>query len=164
MRIRQHDETALAFLLNKLKSHLRITANDLDDELCAKLCAAIDQAEHHIGRIILKSTLIDTIPFSSIVTLSRPLLSVDGIEVDGASVDLAGVEVDVFAGTATLPQGIQGNAMTVTYEAGMVQIPADIVEAVLLLAAYHFNNPLDTVDERFRACFRILRAHRNYGM
>lgn len=164
MRIRQHDATALAFLLNKLKSHLRITANDLDDELLSKLCAATDEAEHHIGRIILKSTLIDTIPFSSIVTLSRPLIQVDGIEVDGTSVDMAGVVVDVFAGTATLPQAVQGQAMTVTYKAGMVQIPADIVEAILLLASYHFNNPLDTVDERFRACFRILRAHRNYGM
>jgi len=164
MRIRQHDPVALAFLLNKLKSHLRITANDLDDELLAKLCAAVDESEHHIGRIILKSTLTDTVPFSTVVTLSRPLIQVDGIEVDGTSVDMEAVKVDVFAGTATLPQAVQGDVVTVTYQAGMAQIPADVVEAVMLLAAYHFNNPLDTVDERFRACFRILRSHRNYGM
>ena len=164
MRIRQHDETALAFLLNKLKSHLRITANDLDDELCAKLCAAIDQAEHHIGRIILKSTLIDTIPFSSVVTLSRPLLSVDGIEVDDTDVDLAEVDVDVFAGTVSLPSTVEGNAVKVTYQAGMVQPPADIVQAILLLASFYFTDPMDSVDERHRASMRLLRPHRHYGM
>lgn len=164
MRIRQHDATALAFFLKRLKSHLRISANDLDDELVAKLCAAIDFAEHHIGRIILKSTLIDTIPFSPVVTLSRPLLSVDGIEVDGTSVSTESCEADVFAGTVSLPQAVQGKAVKVTYEAGMVQPPADIVEAILLVAAYQFTNPMDSVDQLQRASMRLLRPHRNYGM
>lgn len=164
MRIRQHDATALAFFMKRLKSHLRITANDLDDELMAKLCAAIDNAEHFIGRIILKSTLIDTIPFSSVVTLSRPLLSVDGIEVDDTDVDLAEVDVDVFAGTVSLPSTVEGTAVKVTYQAGMVQPPADIVQAILLLASFYFTDPMDSVDERHRASMRLLRPHRHYGM
>ena len=151
-------------MLNRLKSHLRITANDLDDELMAKLCAAVDFAEHHIGRIILKSTITDTIPFSSIVALSRPLISVDGVKVDGTSVSMESCEVDVFAGTVTLPQAVQGTVVEVIYQSGIVQVPADMVEAILLVASYQFTNPMDSVDERQRASMRLLRPYRNYGM
>ena len=164
MRIRNHDAAALAFFMSRLKSHLRITANDLDGELMAKLLAAVENAEHFIGRIILKSDLIDTIPFSSIVTLSRPLIQVDGIEVDGTQVDMNEVEVDVFTGTVSLPSSVNGKAMKVTYEAGMVQPPADIVNAILLIASSLFSNPMDSVENLPKASMRLLRPHRNYGM
>lgn len=150
--------------MSRLKSHLRITANDLDGELMAKLLAAVENAEHFIGRIILKSDLIDTIPFSSIVTLSRPLIQVDGIEVDGTQVDMNEVEVDVFTGTVSLPSSVNGKAMKVTYEAGMVQPPADIVNAILLIASSLFSNPMDSVENLPKASMRLLRPHRNYGM
>lgn len=164
MRIRQHDPVALAFFLARLKSHLRITSNDLDDELLAKLFAAVENAEHFIGRIILKSTLIDTMPFASTVALSRPLISVDGLKVDGNTVDLTGCLVDVFAGTVSLPQSVTGSAVTVTYTAGMIQPPADIVNAILLIASSLFSNPMDSVETLPKASMRLLRPHRNYGM
>ena len=150
--------------MGRLKSHLRITSGDLDDELLAKLAAAIENSEHFIGRIILKSTLIDTIPYSSTVALCRPLIQVDGMKVDGTAVNMEEVKVDVFAGTATLPQSVTGESVEVTYEAGMPQPPADIVNAVLLLAASLFSNPLDSVETLPRASMRLLRPHRNYGM
>ena len=40
-------------LLQAFKSHIRMTSNDLDAELNAKLMAAVRHAEHHIGKVIL---------------------------------------------------------------------------------------------------------------
>ena len=164
MRMRQHDAAALAFFLSQLKSHLRITSNDLDSELMAKLFAAVENAEHFIGRIILKSTLVDMVPFSSTVALSRPLIQVDGLEVDGDPVSLDDVCVDIFAGTVCLPPSLTGKAVKVTYQAGMVQPPADVVNAVLLIASSLFSNPMDSVETLPKASMRLLRPHRNYGM
>jgi hypothetical protein len=161
-RIRLHDPDALSFLMGALRSHLRITADDLDAELMAKLKAAVENAERFIGRVILKSTLIETFPFSRIVHLSRPLLSVDGLEVDGTTVQ--GSETDVFAGTVTLPEGVEGQAVKVTYTAGMEQIPADVVNAILLIASSLFSNPMDSVETLPKASTRLLRPHRGYGL
>ena len=115
MRRREIDTVQLAFCLGRLKSHLRITSNDLDGELMNKLTAAIDSAEHFIGRVIPLSTITETLPFSSVVPLSRPLVSVDGLEVDGTSMDLGTCEVDVFTGTVTLPDDAEGKAVEVVY-------------------------------------------------
>lgn len=164
MRRREIDPVQLAFLLNKLKSHLRITSNDLDGELMSKLCAAIDSAEHFIGRVIPLSTITETLPFSSVVPLSRPLVSVDGIEVDGTSVDVDTCEVDVFTGTVTLPDDAEGKAVEVVYQAGMGQIPADIVSAILLIASSLFSNPMDSVETLPKASSKLLRPYRNYEL
>jgi len=164
MRKREIDTTQLAFMLNKLKSHLRITSNDLDDELMAKLCAAIDSAEHQIGRVIPLSTITDTKPFSSIVALSRPLVSVDGIKVDDTTLSDDHYTVDVFAGTVSFDESVEGSAVKVTYAAGKEQIPADIVNAILLIASSLFANPMDSVETLPKASSRLLRPYRNYEL
>lgn len=164
MRIRTHDAVSLAFMLKRLKSHLRITANDLDEELMAKLTASIDSAEHFIGKIILKSDFIDTIPFSSIVTLSRPLISVDGIEVDDTAVADVNFEVDLFAATVTFSEQIDGKVAKVEYEAGMEQVPSDIVNAILLMASSLFANPMDSVETLPKASSMLLRPYRTYEL
>jgi hypothetical protein len=165
MRKREFDSVQLAFMLEKLKHHLRITACDLDDELMAKLTAAIDSAEHQIGRVIPLSTITQTIPLSSSsLALSRPLIGVDGIEVDDTALDVEDVEVDVFAGTVTLPSDVEGSAVKVTYEAGMEQIPADMVNAILLIASSLFSNPMDSVETLPKASTRLLRPYRNYEL
>ena len=152
MRRREIDTVQLAFCLGRLKSHLRITSNDLDGELMNKLTAAIDSAEHFIGRVIPLSTITETLPFSSVVPLSRPLVSVDGIE------------VDVFTGTVSFPDETDGKAVKVVYNAGMGQIPADIVSAILLIASSLFSNPMDSVETLPKASSRLLRPYRNYEL
>lgn len=162
MRTRTYDTSELAFLLSKLKSHLRITADDLDDELMAKLKAAIDSAEHYIGRIILESSIKDTLPFSSKVALGRPLISVDGVEVDG--VETSDFTTDIFTGLLLFPDDMTGHAVEVTYTAGMGQIPSDIVSAILLMASSLFANPMDSVETLPKASQMLLRPHRTYDL
>ena len=164
MRKREIDSRQLAFMLNRLKGHLRITSNDLDDELMAKLCAAIDSAEHQIGRVIPLSSITDTKPFSSIVALSRPLVSVDGIKVDDTTLSDDHYAVDVFAGTVSFDESVEGSAVKVTYAAGKEQIPADIVNAILLIASSLFATPMDSVETLPKASSRLLRPYRNYEL
>lgn len=148
--------------MSKLKSHLRVTADDLDAELMAKLTAAIDSAEHYIGRIILESSIKDTLPFSSKVALSRPLISVDGVEVDG--VETSDFTTDIFTGLLLFPDDMTGHAVEVNYTAGMSQIPPDIVNAILLMASSLFANPMDSVETLPKASQMLLRPHRTYDL
>ena len=55
--------------LGRLKSHLRLTSCDLDDELRQKLCAAARSAEHQIGRVVFRSRFSDIFPFSPEIRL-----------------------------------------------------------------------------------------------
>lgn len=151
-------------MLKRLKSHLRITANDLDEELMAKLTASIDSAEHFIGKIILKSDFIDTIPFSSIVALSRPLISVDGIKVDDTTVAVENYEVDRFSATVAFSDQFDGKVVNVEYSAGMEQVPSDIVNAILLMASSLFANPMDSVETLPKASSMLLRPYRTYEL
>lgn len=151
-------------MLRRLKSHLRITANDLNEELMAKLTASIDSAEHFIGKIILKSDFIDTIPFSSKVALSRPLISVDGLKVDDTAVLDDAYEVDMFTATITFSDQIDGKAVNVEYAAGMEQVPSDIVNAILLMASSLFANPMDSVETLPKASSMLLRPYRTYEL
>lgn len=164
MRTRHPDSTKLAFFLEKMKSHLRITANDLDNELMAKLTAAIDSAEHFIGRVILKSDFEETIPLSSKVTLCRPLLSVDGIKVDDTEISADDYDVDVFSGTITFLGDVEGKALKVKYTAGLSQVPSDITNAILLMASSLFANPMDSVETLPKASSNLLRPYRNYEL
>ncbi len=164
MWTRETDAVATDMLLGRLKSHLRITANDLDDELSGKLLAAVDASEHRIGRVVLLSTFTDTLEFDSSINLPRPLVSVTSAEVDGTAIDLSDCTIDTLAGTLTFPDDTEGSAVEVTYTAGMQQIPADIIHAIMLFAASLFANPMDTVENLPRASARLLRPYRNYGL
>ena len=147
--------------MSKLKGHLRITADDLDGDLLVKLLAAVNSAEHFIGRIIVESSIEDTLPFSSKVSLSRPLISVDGVKVDG--VETPDFTADIFSGSLVFPDGMTGYSVEVAYTAGMRQVPPDIVNAILLISSSLFANPMDSVETLPKASQALLRPHRTYG-
>ena len=147
-------------LLEAFKSHIRMTSNDLDAELNAKLMAAVRHAEHHIGKVILQSEFVTTVPFASTLTLKVPIIEVESLEVDG--VEVTGWSVS--GRTFNVPAGVTGQQMTVTYIAGYECIPPDMKAAILMHAASLFNNPTDSVEVLTKASQNLLRPYRSWGL
>ena len=147
-------------LLQEFKRHIRMTSNDLDAELRAKLRAAVRHAEHHIGKVILRSEFVTTVPFASSLTLKAPNPMVESLEVDGTEVTGYGLDGRVLS----VPQGVSGEQMTVTYEAGYECIPDDMKAAILMHAASLFNNPTDSVEVLTKASQNLLRPYRSWGL
>ena len=147
-------------LLQAFKSHIRMTSDDLDAELNAKLMAAVRHAEHHIGKVILRSEFVTTTDFKPALTLKAPGLVVESLEVDGAEVTGYSVKGRVL----TLPAGVSGQRVTVTYTAGYECIPPDMVNAILMHAASLFNNPTDSVEVLTKASQNLLRPYRSWGL
>ena len=147
-------------LLQEFKRHIRMTSNDLDAELRAKLRAAVRHAEHHIGKVILRSEFVTTVPFASSLTLKAPNPVVESLEVDGTEVTGYGLDGRVLS----VPQGVSGEQMTVTYEAGYECIPYDMKAAILMHAASLFNNPTDSVEVLTKASQNLLRPYRSWGL
>ena len=145
-------------LLQEFKRHIRMTSDDLDAELYAKLMAAVRHAEHHIGKVILRSEFVTTVPFTSSLTLKAPGIVVESLEVDGEETngfDQDGKTLHVYG---------SGTSMTVTYEAGYECIPPDMKTAILMHAASLFNNPTDSVETLTKASQNLLRPYRSWGM
>ena len=145
-------------LLQEFKRHIRMTSDDLDAELYAKLLAAVRHAEHHIGKVILRSELVETVPFASSYILKVPNPVVESLEVDGEETngfDQDGKTMHVYG---------SGTSMTVTYEAGYESIPWDMKAAILMHAASLFNNPTDSVEVLTKASQNLLRPYRSWGL
>ena len=145
-------------LLQEFKRHIRMTSDDLDAELYAKLLAAVRHAEHHIGKVILRSEFVETVPFASSYILKVPNPVVESLEVDGEETngfDQDGKTLHVYG---------SGNSMTVTYEAGYECIPDDMKAAILMHAASLFNNPTDSVETLAKASQNLLRPYRSWGL
>ena len=145
-------------LLQEFKRHIRMTSDDLDAELYAKLLAAVRHAEHHIGKVILRSEFVETVPFASSYILKVPNPLVESLEVDGEETngfDQDGKTLHVYG---------SGNSMTVTYEAGYESIPWDMKAAILMHAASLFNNPTDSVETLAKASQNLLRPYRSWGL
>lgn len=145
-------------LLQEFKRHIRMTSDDLDAELYAKLLAAVRHAEHHIGKVILRSEFVETVPFASSYILKVPNPVVESLEVDGEETngfDQDGKTMHVYG---------SGNSMTVTYEAGYESIPWDMKAAILMHAASLFNNPTDSVEVLTKASQNLLRPYRSWGL
>ena len=147
-------------LLQEFKRHIRMTSDDLDAELYAKLLAAVRHAEHHIGKVILRSEFVETVPFASSYVLKVPNPVVESLEVDGTEVTGYGLDGRVLS----VPQGVSGEQMTVTYEAGYECIPDDMKAAILMHAASLFNNPTDSVEVLTKASQNLLRPYRSWGL
>ena len=145
-------------LLQEFKRHIRMTSDDLDAELYQKMLAAVYHAEHHIGKVILRSEFVVTVPFASSLTLKVPDPVVESLEVDGEPVTDYSVKGKVLKVES---EGIQ---MTVTYEAGYECIPADMKAAILMHAASLFNNPTDSVETLTKASQNLLRPYRSWGL
>ena len=145
-------------LLQEFKRHIRMTSDDLDAELYAKLLAAVRHAEHHIGKVILRSEFVETVPFASSYNLKVPNPVVESLEVDGEETngfDQDGKTLHVYG---------SGTSMTVTYEAGYESIPWDMKAAILMHAASLFNNPTDSVETLAKASQNLLRPYRSWGL
>ena len=145
-------------LLQEFKRHIRMTSDDLDAELYAKLLAAVRHAEHHIGKVILRSEFVETVPFASSFILKVPGPVVESLEVDGEETngfDQDGKTLHVYG---------SGTIMKVTYEAGYESIPWDMKAAILMHAASLFNNPTDSVETLAKASQNLLRPYRSWGL
>ncbi len=143
-------------LLQEFKRHIRMTSDDLDAELRSKMMAAVISAEHHIGKVILRSEFVTTRSFASAVILKVPNIIVLGLEVDGVAV----TGWKLVGRVLTLPQVVTGETMTVTYEAGYECIPDDMKAAILMHATTLFNNPADSVETLAKASQNLLRPYR----
>ena len=148
--------------LEDLKRHLRITSGDLDETLKPYLLAAVDSAEHHIGKIIARSEFPYSGWFIRSFELKGPGIKIKSVEGDG--VRLAEDDYTLNRKTLVIAPGIMGKEMTVNYEAGLVQVPFDIRAAILLTAAKLFNNPADTVESLPSVAKNLLRPHRSWGI
>ena len=79
--------TTLQPSLTEFKRHLRITSYDLDNELEAKLKAAINMAEHEISTVISVSKFTLTQEFANSISLRFPVTGVTSVKVDGNTLD-----------------------------------------------------------------------------
>ena len=147
-------------LLQEFKRHIRMTSDDLDAELYQKMLAAVQNAEHHIGKVILRSEFTETVPFTTTLTLKVPNTQMVGLEVDGVAVQ--GWSLD--GRTLYVPSTVTGTTMSVTYEAGYECIPYDMKAAILMHAASLFNNPTDSVEVLTKASQNLLRPYRSWGL
>lgn len=147
--------------LEDLKRHLRITSGDLDETLKPHLLAAINSAEHHIGKIIARSEFTYSGWFIRSLELRGPGIKVTEVTVDGVRLPDNVWRLDRHS--VIISNDITGEEMQVTYEAGMTQVEFDIKAAILLTAAKLFNNPADTVEALPSVAKNLLRPHRSWG-
>ena len=126
------------------------------------LLAAIESAEHHIGSIIARSEFVYDGWFVRSFDMKGPCCELKSIVVDGEALEKT--DYTVSRCTVLISQNVnQCEKMTVTYEAGMTQVPFDIKAAVLLIAAKLFNNPVDSVETLPSVAKNLLRPYRNWG-
>lgn len=142
--------------LSDFKRHLRITSDDLDDQLLPLLMAGVDWAEGFVGRTIALSSYSISSSFAPSVRLHAPAISVDSVRVDG--------ETRAFhlEGDTLIIYGF-GEQMEITYTAGMRQIPFDMRAAIFLKAGKMFDQPTDHIKEKSDASEHLLRRYRTYG-
>ena len=145
-------------LLQEFKRHIRMTSDDLDAELYQKMLAAVQNAEHHIGKVILRSEFTETVPFTTTLTLKVPNTQMVGLEVDGVA------STDYVLNGKVLTVNGTGNQMKVTYLAGYRCLPFDMKAAILMHAASLFNNPTDSVETLTKASQNLLRPYRSWGL
>jgi hypothetical protein len=148
--------------LEDLKRHLRITSGDLDETLHPCLLAAINSAEHHIGKIIARSEFTYSGFFIRSLDLRGPGIVVKSVEVDGKTLGIEDYDLD--GRTLLISPNVIGKEMQMVYESGMQFVDFDIKAAILLTAAKLFNNPADTVEAMPSVAKNLLRPHRSFGI
>lgn len=148
--------------LEDLKRHLRVTSDDLNETLEMYLRAAIESAEHHIGKVIAVSEFCYSGWFVRSFDLMPPFRKVVKVEVDGT--ELTEDEYTVDERTLLISSEVSGETLVVTYEAGLSQVPFDMKAAILLTAAKLFNNPVDSVESLPSVAKNLLRPYRSWGM
>lgn len=150
--------------LDDFKSHVRVTASDLDGELEANLMAAIRSAERHIGKVIAlsKFTLTTGLAKTNSVALRGPVVEVISVAVDGAPV--APADYTLSGRILTISEDVAGEQVVVVYMAGMEEVEPDIKVAIMLSGARMFTNPADAVEALPTKSSILLRSHRSWGL
>ena len=158
MTVRTPSYEAQYALLAGFKGHIRMTSSDLDLELEQKMMAAVIHAEHHIGKVILTSQFVTTVPFSPTLRLKAPNTTIVSLQVDGQET------TDYRLTGCILQVNGTGEQMVVTYTAGYNTIPEDMKAAIFMHAASLFNNPTDSVETLAKASHNLLRPYRSWGL
>lgn len=148
--------------LEDIKRHLRVTSDDLNDTLELYLRAAIESAEHHIGKVIAVSEFSYSGWFVRSFDMLGPFRRVVSVVVDDK--ELTSDEYTIDRRTLIIHPEITGEALTVRYEAGHSQVPFDMKAAILLTAAKLFNNPVDSVESLPSVAKNLLRPYRTWGI
>lgn len=146
--------------LAAFKRHLRITSRDMDAQLSLLLKAAISAAEHHIGKVIARSSFVFSGDFTRRIRLKGPELSVLSVKCDGNFIFNFYLEGTELVIRDEVPEGQE---LVIKYVAGYESAPEDIQAAVLLHATALFNNPEDSVEVLPKASTNLLRAYRSWG-
>ena len=157
---RTYDSAMVSALLAALKSHLRITANDLDGQLDMYLRAAISSAEQYVGFYLVKSSIILEEDFSDMLKLPLPLISVGEVQLDGAV--LTSDDYCVFGRRLVFADGVFGSRVTVQCIVGREHMEEDIRAAIMLRAAKLFNNPADSVETLINTSDNLLAPYRHF--
>ena len=155
---RNYDGAMMAALMAALKSHLRITANDLDGQLDMYLRAAVDSAEQFTGIVLVKSGMELEEDFAKLLRLPLPLMSVEGVSVDGE--ELSSDDYTVTGGKLVFSEGVSGSVVQVSCTAGRTHMEEDIRAAIMLRAAKLFNNPADSAEMLISASDNLLTPYR----
>lgn len=147
--------------LDGFRAHMRLTNGNFDETLALNLAAAISSAEHFIGRMISLSNITQISSFATEIELEAgdctQLVSVmiDGVEVEASDYTFNGTSVK-------FKDGVTGDVVSLSYQAGMLNPAPDIIAAVYLHAGYMFNNPVDTVETLQKASTNLLRPYRRW--
>lgn len=157
------DTSSLRPSLQDLMDHLRLTDHSQDRMLMGYLQSAVLQAEHTISRTLASSDVTYTGPVGPAVRLpfvdSTVITELTSVTVDGEEVAYS-LDFDLLI----LPDGTTGKTLSVVYRVAASEPEQDICQAILLMAARHFNNPLDSVDSLPSASANLLAPYRRYGI
>ena len=140
--------------LAEVKSHLRVSGDEFDDNLSLLLDAAVAQAERITGLTLRDSEWRLTGAFSTCLTTGlQPILSAE------AKVDGRPTEATWLGDQVLLPLGTTGEEAELTVKTGFEEFPADLKAALLLMTGKLFENPADPVENLPKASTHILRNH-----
>nr|DAH35460.1 MAG TPA: head tail connector [Caudoviricetes sp.] len=147
--VREIDYSKMPVTLERFKKHMRIAIAAFDDDLLSKLKAAFANAENYIGQYLIPSTLTITGDFASVTVPN--LTDIESVKSNGEEV-LYAVRGDKILFDKDTDIELVCTAGGCDKE--------DILQAVLLIAAAMFNNPVDSVEQLPKASQMLLRPYR----
>jgi uncharacterized phiE125 gp8 family phage protein len=168
--------TSYGVTVSQAKAQSRVLNSAEDDVIEGHLAAALAYAEKYTGRIYQPQTwelTVDAFPTAEIKLTPGPVASITSIQyidADGATItvadtlyetDLAGDDAWVGPSTPWPATMATFNAVKITYVAGRGQMPADMRQAIIMLAAHYYQDREGTAPFP-EGVERILRRHLRY--
>ena len=129
------------------KQHLRILHDEEDALITSYMAAAVAWVENYTGKFLSrKQATQEAVEFGSFLTLFHgPLpdtLSIAYTDADDAGQTIVDVKIvrDRAYPASTWPTIADDTPITLTYQAGYEETPADLDHAVLLLVGEYYDN------------------------